>query len=228
MPHLDDLDDLLADAPTIVAPRDPRVTPLPEMTRREASWHASLAEKRAEVAHRQGQGNAADEQTRAAEAGAHALAEHAADAGAIAVKGIAFARPSAYSVFAVQNVEKLFAEDALLPLEQDALLMLCFASPLQAYVLSKPPGDKAALRQRAIDLALALDDADTIATVKAWCLEQFALLNGVKKPSSPAPATPAAGAPMPDRSAASPTPSTLPNTPTPAETTPGSAPSSTC
>jgi hypothetical protein len=192
----------------------------PVMTRLEASFHASVADKRAELAAQQGEGETAA----AAELGARALADHALGYAAV-FNGVKLQRPGAMSVYAVQAMQEIFAEAALLPLDNTALLIHAFAAPRAAYEAACVLRDREALLRAARELAVRLDDAETIEAASEWCQEAFARLNGVKKPSGPAATAPAqqTRAGQPPRANGS-KPSPAPPTTMTAAAAPGSRP----
>jgi hypothetical protein len=158
---------------------DPQST-LPEMTRTEASFHASVAGARA---------------AREAEAlgndPAHVTALGTAAVGGVEIHGVPFALPSAYSALAVPAISELMAKHGitLMQLRSDCLFLLAFQKPREVYRLAVTQADAAAAKTLvalADRIALALETRERIDEAVAWCMDAFRRLNGVKKPSTPA------------------------------------------
>lgn len=149
----------------------------PEMTRNEASFHASVAGARV---------------AREAEAlgndPAHVAALGTAAVGGKTIRGIALALPSAYSALAVPALSELFAREdiVLMQIRSDCLFIAAFHAPRDVYRLAVTQADAAAAKELlalADRIALTLETREAIDEAVAWCLDAFKRLNGVKKPS---------------------------------------------
>ena len=167
--------------PILDAPIDTTLMP---MTRQEATFHASVAGVRAS--------------TEAGQIGndpAHTAAIGNAAVGGKVIGGLTLPLPCAYSALSVPALGALLEQHSrqVTGLQSDCLFILAFAAPEEVYRLACVQRDESAceaLITRAEEVAIALLHRDTIDEASAWCMEAFARLNGVKKPSSAASAPP--------------------------------------
>lgn len=166
--------------------------PLPEMTRHEASFHASVAGNRA-----------AAEAAKQGTDPAHTAALGNAAAGGRQFGALLIPLPCAYSALAVPAMGRLCETHGteLSGLQNRALFIAAFAHPAEAHRLACIQADAAAvtaLIALADQVALDLLYDEVIEAASLYCMEAFARLHGVKKPSPPTPETsPEPVAPIP-------------------------------
>ena len=164
---------------------------LPEMSRREATFHASVAGVRA-----------ATEAGKQGSDPAHIEALGTAAIGGREIHGITLPLPCAYSALSVPALSALLERHSqvITGLQSDCLFIAAFAYPQQVYGLTCVQRDATAveaLLSLANQIAITLLHREHIDTASAWCLEAFARLNGVKKPSSPEATSPPPSHPYP-------------------------------
>jgi len=169
------------------------------MTRTEASFHASVAGARAAHAAKQSGGDPA-----------HATALGTAAVGGKDIHGVRFTLPSAYSALAVPAITELMERHGIriMQMQSDGLFLAAFHAPREVYRLAVVQADAEAAKKLvalANDIVLTLDTREAIDEAVAWCLDAFQRLNGVKKPSAPAPEAP----PDPSTATASSNPSLI-------------------
>ncbi len=160
---------------------DPSIpAPPPEMTRLEASFHASVAGARAaEEARAQG--------CDPARADALGLAA----CGGRSIGGLVLPLPGAYSALSIPRLGRLFELHGIVitGIQSDCAFVAAFAHPERVYRLAAVQADQSAAEELvglADETALALMTRERIDEAVDWCREAFERLNGVKKPS-PAP-----------------------------------------
>lgn len=159
-----------------------RTNDLPEMTRQEASFHASAAGVRAA---KEAEAQGCDP--------SHALALGAGATGGKVIHGVTLPLPCAYSALAVPALSGLLEKykATVSGLQSDCLFIASFARPKEVYQAAVIQADADAVKyllSLADEIALELLHRDHIDAAVAWCMEAFQRLNGVKKP--PVAATP--------------------------------------